>query len=345
MKTKRLFAYIIGSVCALLFTACTGNSGIQFPVEQSLTAAETKNIADVYMRYPFRVRQVDSFLFVMDLHATDYYCHQFTYPSMTYVRSFGKRGEAPGEFLDAENIRFDSDGKLWLLDANKRKLACWHTEGDSVCIEEISLEKDLMRVLDFVHYNDSTFLVPDYSGAHRFCRINKQGEIKSNHFSIPTGKKQLVPPIILSQAWRAFVDYNPQNGILAMATQLGHVLEIYHVGRDETVAVKTGKYDEPEFVIKDKIAVPCGIMGYSDIHVGKEEIYALFWGHSFEEMKRSQTPIQGGNQIEVFNLKGEPVKKYTLDRQITGFDIDEANKRLIALDINSDQPIAVYELN
>lgn len=334
------------SVCVSLFTACMGNPGIKFPVEQSLAAIETKTTSDVYMRYPFRVRQVDSFLYVMDLHATDYYCHQFAYPSMEHIRSYGKRGEAPGEFLDAENIRFDADGKLWLLDANKSKLSGWSADGDSIYKEEIALEKNLMRVLDFVPYNDSIFLVPDYSGTHRFCRINKEGKIKSSHFSIPTTKDHyLVPPILLSQAWRSFVDYNPGNGIMAMATQLGHVLEIYNVKRDEMIAIKTGKHDEPDFVVKDIHAIPCGVMGYSDVYVGENEIYALFWGHSFDDMKRSKTPLHGGNQIEVFDLQGEPLKKYVLDRKITGFDIDEVNKRLITLEIDSDRPIAVYELN
>lgn len=342
-KTFSLASIVVA--WALLFTACTGNPGIKFPIEQSLTAIEIKATSDVYIRYPFRVRQVDSFLYVMDLHATDYYCHQFAYPSMKHICSYGKRGEAPNEFLDAENIRFDAKGKLWLLDANKSKLASW-SAGDSLCSEEIPLEKNLMRVLDFVPYNDSIFLVPDYSGTHRFCRIDKEGKIKSGHFTIPTAKDHsLVPPVLLSQAWRAFVDYNPRNGILAMATQLGHVLEIYNVNRDEMVAVKTGKHDEPDFKVKGIHAVPCGIMGYSDIYVGENEIYALFWGHSFDDMKRSKTPIQGGNQIEVFDLKGEPLKKYVLDRKIAGFDIDEANKRLIALELDSDRPIAVYELD
>ena len=32
----------------------------------------------------------------------------------------------------------------------------------------------------------------------------------------------------LAQAWRSFFDYNPQKGILVMATQLGEALEIYN---------------------------------------------------------------------------------------------------------------------
>ena len=31
---------------------------------------------------------------------------------------------------------------------------------------------------------------------------------------------------MLAQAWRSFMDYNPNNGILTMATQLGQVVNV-----------------------------------------------------------------------------------------------------------------------
>lgn len=33
----------------------------------------------------------------------------------------------------------------------------------------------------------------------------------------------------LAQAWRSFLDYNPHDGVLAMVTQLGEVLEVYNL--------------------------------------------------------------------------------------------------------------------
>ena len=46
----------------------------------------------------------------------------------------------------------------------------------------------------------------------------------------------------LAQAWRSFIDYNPRNGILAVATQLGEVLEIYNL-KDSTHVVCMGPQD------------------------------------------------------------------------------------------------------
>lgn len=42
----------------------------------------------VLTRYPYRIRQQDSVLFVMDLHGTEFYCHRLCYPSMQSKKSF-----------------------------------------------------------------------------------------------------------------------------------------------------------------------------------------------------------------------------------------------------------------
>lgn len=38
----------------------------------------------------------------------------------------------------------------------------------------MSLDEELLRALDFVQYNDSTFIIPDYSGDSRFCLVNRR---------------------------------------------------------------------------------------------------------------------------------------------------------------------------
>ena len=165
-------------------------------------------------------------------------------------------------------------------------------------------------------------------------------------FKIPTKKKKdtNISDIALAQAWRSFIDYNPDNGILAMATQLGQVIEIYDLRTNETINILYGKYGEPKFLNQGAFAVPNGIMGYSDIQVGKDKIYAVFWGHSFKDIRKNQTSIEGGNIIQVFSLKGNPICQYILDKYITGFSINEENNTLIGLDVNNEQQVVEYQL-
>ena len=244
---------------------------IEFP-ETILLKGEEKTISGGYLKYPYRVRLNDTSLFVMDLHPGEYYCHEFSYPSMGHRRSFVKRGEAEHELLDAENIRLDNQGRFWVLDANRKKIACFNAANPFEPQHTILLDDRLIRTLDFDLFEDSTFIVPDYTGMHRLSVVNSGGKITRNLFHIPTAEtgqsgkgKGNVP---LAQAWRSFLSYNPTHGVVAMATQLGQVLEIYDVRKEQVVNIVRPAGMEPQFVTKANYAVPTGIMGYSDVYVG-----------------------------------------------------------------------------
>lgn len=331
----------------LSFLSCTDtlSSDYTFPKTVYLHSEELATDG-VYMRYPFRIRQTDSCLYIMDLHASEYYCHQFSYPEMNHITSYGKKGEAPGELLDAENIRFDSEGNLWILDANKKKIVCLTSlagTNSMVNMQDIPLSNDLVRALDFCFYNDSLLIIPDYTGKSRFCFIDRQGAIVKWLGNIPLREETDLAPMALAQIWRSFIHYNPSNGVLAMVTQLGEVLEIYDL-KNDTSFVVYGPGKEPQYKYRSGLAVPSGIMGYSDVHVGEQYIYALFWGQSFEDIRKRDEDIQGGKYIHVFDFQGNPVVRYELDRLITGFHIDEERSLLLGLDVNSDRPVVGFEI-
>lgn len=313
-----------------------------FPANIFLTG-KTIDTDSVMLRYPFRIKHQDSVAIVMDLHHPDFFYHSFTYPQFKYLSSFGKRGQAPEENLSVENFRL-ADGNLWGLDANKHlikniSLQDVYTERNT---KEISLNKEIIRALDFVLYDDSCFIIPDYSGTHRFHIIDKNGNIKSSHGEIPSVENKN-RDIALAQAWRSFIGYNPDNGVLAMVTQLGEVLEIYNL-KDGTHIVKFGPHGEPEYNEEGGMAIPSGVMGFSDIQVTDKYIYAVFHGRSFKEIVQQQQPaIDGGQFIYVFSLKGEPLIRYTLDRFIYGIDVNDKTNELYAVDVNFNQPVVKFK--
>ncbi|WP_436417268.1 hypothetical protein KCV26_12735 [Petrimonas sulfuriphila] len=305
---------------------------------------ETMKTDSVMLRYPFRVRHQDSLAVIMDLHHPEYFYHAFTYPHFRPLFSFGKRGQAPNEILSAENFRL-INGRMWGLDANKHLIT--NISMQDMChpenAKETQLDKEIIRALDFTLYDDSCFIIPDYSGKYRFHVIDKNGNIRSSHGKIPTFKRKN-ENIALAQAWRSFIDYNPNNQTLAMVTQLGEVLEIYNL-KDSTHIVKIGPHGEPEFNESGDMAIPSGIMGFSDIQVTDKYIYTVFHGRSFKEIAQQQQPIiDGGQYIYIFSLKGEPLYKYTLDHYIYGIDVNEKTREIYALDVNSNQPIVNFKL-
>jgi hypothetical protein len=341
-------ALIIG-VCffQILFHSCSAEQASDpvFPETEFLSVSGKTLIDSPAMRYPFRVCVSDSALYMLDLHATEYYCHVFDYPGLHYRRSLAKKGKGPGELLDAENIRLSATQKCWILDANQAQLACFSSdETNDGPDTALPLDARLIRTLDFALYADSLFIVPDYTGTHRFDILHADGTISESRGQIPLKQKDKnIPDPAYAQAWRGFVDYNAENGVLAIATQLGEVIELYDVPNDSLIRVIRGKAGAPRFQYKNGYAMPNGIMGYSAIQVGKEYIYALFWGHTFDDIIHEVVKVEGGNQIQVFDLKGNPVKQYILDRYITGFCIEEETGLLLGLDANSDQPVCVFK--
>ena len=142
-----------------------------------------------------------------------------------------------------------------------------------------------------------------------------------------------------------FVDYNPRNGVLAAATQLGEVLELWNL-RDTTHVVLCGPGGEPEFRVSEGYGLPTGIMGFSDVQVGDSAVYAVFHGRSFRDIaqaaQQGKMLPDGGKYLCVFSLTGKPTVRYELDHYIYGIAVDEQAQTFIATDVNQDEPIWKY---
>lgn len=353
---KHLLYILIGIISINGLTCCTGSPGAHYPrystfPEEKAIRAQIIPLDTILFRYPFRVTVRDSIAVVMDLHNMDHYLHAFTYPEWKHIVSFGKRGEAPEEMLSAENIQFNSLDSLWALDANKMEITRWEISpftGSALRAEEIKLDKKLVRSLDF-RTMESGFLIPDYMGEHRFWEIDNKGKPTKSNGKIPseTVNEETIRPA-LAQAWRSFIDYNPDNGILAMATQLGETLEIYNL-KDNTHKILYGPEGEPQFKTgKNGSGIPNGIMGFCDIKVTNEYIYAVFQGIKFKDKmaayQQGQEPEDGGRFIYVFDLQGNPVCKYILDHAIYGIDINEETNTIVATEVKSDDPIIEFKI-
>ena len=85
------------------------------------------------------------------------------------------------------------------------------------------------------------------------------------------------------------------------------------------------------------------IKGFSDVVVTDRYIYAPFEGSvvrdELEMYKQGKEPEDGCRSIYVFDLKGNPVRKYTLDKPIKGIYVDEGRGTIFATCVESDDPI------
>ena len=218
----------------------------QFPQEKELKG-EVIELDTALFRYPFRIRIEGDKAIVLDLHGSDYYGHLFQYPSFRYLSSFGRRGDSPLEMLSMENFRLHNH-TLWTLDANKSELTRldFSSSGDSLLREEtVALDEDILRPLDFAIYNDTTFVIPDYSGESRFLKVDCKGKLIEKIGTIPTTNKKALQEArpALAQAWRSFLDYNSHNSVLATVTH-DAIYAVFHGTSFKDIARQSGRLSD-----------------------------------------------------------------------------------------------------
>lgn len=350
---KYLLSILIIGISVLLSCCGSPDTGYPryaaFPEEKAITVQEI-SLDTVFFRYPYRVTVRDSVAIIMDLHNDSHFFYAFTYPDWTPIAPFGKRGEAPEEMLSAEMFQFCSLDSVWALDANRMQFTRWSispSDRKITRVEEIPLNKNLIRSLDF-YRTDSSFLITGYQGDCRYHEVDFSGNPIKNIGKIPTEthyKDEINPA--LAQAWRSFTDYNPTNGIYALVTQLGETIEIYNL-KANTHTVRYGPGGEPQFKDAKGESIPNGIKGFTDIQVTDRYIYAVFDGMPWKERRKlsqqGKEPPQGGHYIYVYDLEGNPIRKYTLDKNIFGIYINEETNTGIATCAESDSPILTFNL-
>lgn len=301
-----------------------------------------------FFRYPYRVEIADGIAVIMDLHNDSHFMYAFSYPEWKPIAPFGRRGEGPDEMLSGDRVQICAVDSVWALDANRMQLTRWSvdTVQRSVArVEEIPLDKRLLRTLDFCK-SENGFLVTDYTGEYRYHEIGMDGQIQKSIGVIPTrDSTYLENRPALAQAWRTFMDYNPRNGVLAMVTQLGEVVEIYN-RKTGFHKVLFGPEGEPVFKAVGGEAIPTGIKGFKDVLVGDSCIYASFSGLPFKELikafQEGKELPEGGKYLYVFSLEGELLHQYTLDHHVLGLALRDPH--LFATSMDNDKPVVEYAL-
>lgn len=320
----------------------------KFPKEFTLTGKGFA-IDDELMRYPYRIRQRGDYVYVLDLHGSENFCHLFHKDNLTSVASFAPRGNGPQEVLQALCIEVHSEDSIWVYDTHKREMTRWgySTELRKVSLHECVHIKDKMTHSSNCAWGgDSLFFFTDRSGVNRILKCNTYGEVIDRIGTIPTDKQVDNNNLgMLAQAWNGFVSYNPHKQLLAVATQLGDVIELYDLKHSTNKNLR-GPLGEPEYqTTLDGWAVPTGIMGYSDVQITDRYIYAVFHGRTFKDIAKDMegTP-DGGEYIHVYAHNGTPVCRLVLDHAIYGIDVDEENGIIWATDVNTEEQIIIYSL-
>ncbi len=148
-------------------TACSSSPDSQFPrysdfAKTKALSAQVINLDTVLLRYPFRVAvRTVSLLSWTYIIWIIIYMHLPIRDGNTLPHSVDV-GKGSTRNAIGYSIQFNSLDSLWALDANKMEITRWKISpatGSAERVEEIKLDKKLVRSLDF-HTMESGFLVP-----------------------------------------------------------------------------------------------------------------------------------------------------------------------------------------
>lgn len=130
-------------------------------------------------------------------------------------------------------------------------------------------------------------------------------------------------------------------------TQLGEVVEIHNL-KTGFHTVLYGPGGEPVFSSQGNEAFPKGIKGYNDVKV-RISIYMSPRRHYFQgkitaNTKTGEKGLEGGQYLYVFDLQGNPVRSFHLNRSVFGLSVNEKEGIITCMTNGYGKPIVTLNL-
>lgn len=303
---------------------------------------------------PTDVAIVGNHLVVIDI-AADSSIHVFTLASGELVRTFGRRGEGPGEFKRAWSLDPvpGSHSECWVYDVALGRLTYVDLrdeffDGDGLGDRIINLTSEA-RSLGPVRTADAnkSLSLGMYTKG-RLGVYDAEGRQEATVASLPPGASD-VPPNVRQHAYQATLIPHPGRRLFAAATRHASLIEIYR-SDGSLVAHREGPlHVEPTYQVRydgERAAMATGAelrFGYVDGSASNGYLFALFSGRTREGSSRG-TQIMG-RFVHVFDWNGNFKKAIQLDTDVIAIAVDESSNWLYGLRHNPHPAIVRYSLD
>jgi len=305
-----------------------------FPQEETW---EFERLSDVTFFFPPRIKIIqDHYLFV--LTTIDGKLIQiYNMDDGRLIKSFGKKGQGPGEYIGATGILYNSfePDKFWIHDVSLMKIERYDLN--------VVLKKDYFK-------SDSTIKISTDAGiAFKLFLLGKKefvgiGSLKSrltyydlngdtirtNRY-IPGVPKKNVSARIHMQAYDGVISCEDQVKRIAISNTDCDILEIYDYSGE---MLKT--LHGPDIFVNDygyadeySLVVDTKQCGYFSICSSSREIYCSYSGQKPKSMTDWTASL--GREIFVFDWDGIPLKKGKLNYQIASMDYSEERNTIYAI--------------
>jgi len=307
----------------------------EFPIEVDAKPSAQFAFDSLYFSYP-RIKIDGDKCCVADNGASGYFFHIYSYPSFKYLKSLACKGHGTNELVMLTSFCFKNE-KIYAL-CGAQNIVKVFDVNDSSDVKVIRIPKSNGYMSFDVDDNENLWCNAS-EGGMKIHQLNTKAEIVDSLVRIPDVKPSgnFTPNIMCECVIRSNDD------VVAIASKHGDKIEILSKDDRQSLITVNGLNDMPEMYKST------GNMVYSTIHYStyvdmcvKKRIYALYCGMDFSAIP----PKEMGKSIRVFDLNGNPVKKYNLDVNTNYSSIyaDENAKKIYLTVPDDEKQVYVFDM-
>lgn len=301
---------------------------------------------------PYQVLVVDSFLMLYDSD-NEHIGSFFNAYTGEFLQRFGKIGRGPEEFLMPVEISFDKKNEtLNIFERSAGRLThlknLFNKECGNVPQDRVSFTNN-QGYTGFVRRIGDSAYVASGEFENRFAVFDSNGEIFKTTQDYPIYEGVNISDNLLYIAYQNMLEVNSTNNHFAAASIYCDNIEFFKFEENDLTLIKRYGFIMPEFVDMSnndsKMLQPSesNKMGFLDISSDENYIYCLYSGRSINDYGTRSQAFKG-EDIFVFDWKGNPITRYKLNEEIVKFTVDSRSKIIYAIAHTPEPVILKFQL-
>lgn len=313
--------YLLG----ILFSCTTPAKKLVFP-EEKLLKADTVSTQDVL--YGDFITKRGDYLFVTSSRSPRHMIYMYSTPDLKLVKKFGAKGKGPDEMVLPMLVEGNTDDLYLWGYPNMRLIKQLSVDslGEIRTVREYELP--VYETFNRMHLiKDSVFvyMIPDECVIKRYDCTNKKElpRLQFNAEGIRTIGRSMDQGVMLVN-----------DSLIIYAYEYKKQIDFYDFNTLELKKSLVGDYTPQQLVENYKDNVE----HYLNIVRGKKYFYVTYQGKTNRE--QGDKPIM----MEVFDYAGNPVIKYSFDRDPGAFTVDEENQILYGYNSRYPDVLLKYQL-
>lgn len=301
---------------------------------------------DILLGTPRLFALTDSFLVIYDSKADPL----FYFISLSkHITSFGRKGQAPNEFLFPSSIYHFLEGdSICLFDANKRLV-----QSLSVTTNQEPQIHPLFSTKQQCHYcvmplQGKQFVSAGIYDDARFYLLDKEGNILHRYEEYPyrDETEKNLNKRVLAQAYMGEFASNTKGDKFAFITGTARIISFFQIENSQIKLIKELNENYPDYPYQAQMTQYRGLSknansGYMSVTASDKHVFALFSGRSYKEYDKN---AYMGNEVFVFDWNGTLLKTFKLDIFVSQIRVNYNENLLYAITRESDPEIITFTL-